>query len=131
MREEVADLGDGAVAVVGRALDQDRDAAGAVALEHELLVGGALELAGALLDGALDVVGGHVGALGLVDRGAQARVGVGVAAADAGGDRHLADELGEELAALGVERALLVLDRVPLGMSGHRAFSCAVCWRTV
>ena len=44
---------------------------------------------------------------------------VGVAAADARGDRHLADDLGEQLAALGVGRALLVLDRVPLGMSGH------------
>ena len=49
-----------AVAVVGRALDEDRDAARAVALEGELLVGRALELARALLDGALDVVGGHV-----------------------------------------------------------------------
>ena len=42
-----------------------------------------------------------------------------VTAADARGDRHLADDLGEDLAPLGVERTLLVLDGVPLGMSGH------------
>ena len=111
--EDVADLGDGAVAVVGGALHQDGHAARAVTLEGDLLVGGPLQLARALLDGALDVVGGHVDALGLVHRRAQAGVGVGVAAADARRDGHLADDLGEDLAALGVERALLVLDRVP------------------
>ena len=119
LREDVADLGDGAVAVVGRALDKDGDAARAVALELEVLVGRALELARALLDGAGDVVRGHVRALGLVDCGPQAGVGVGIAPADAGGDRHLTDDLGEELAPLGVEGALLVLDGVPFGVSGH------------
>ena len=72
--EDVADLGDGAVAVVGRAFDQDGHPARAVALEGDLLVGGPLQLARALLDGALDVVGGHVHALGLVHRRAQAGV---------------------------------------------------------
>ena len=48
----------------------------AIALELEFFVGRPLELAGALLDGARDVVGGHVGALGLVDRRAQAGVRV-------------------------------------------------------
>ena len=105
---------------------QDGDSARTVALEDELLVGGALQLARALLDGALDVVGGHVHGLGLVHRGAQAGVRDGVTAADTGRDRHLADDLGEDLPALGVERALLVLDGMPLGMSGHGSLLLAL-----
>ena len=34
-------------------------------------------------------------------------------------DGQLLDDAGEHLAALGVGGALLVLDRVPLGMAGH------------
>ena len=44
---------------------------------------------------------------------------VGIAAAGARRDRQFLDEAREDLAALGVERALLVLDRSPLGMAGH------------
>ena len=43
----------------------------------------------------------------------------GIAAAIAGGDGQLFDEAREDLAALGVGGALLVLNRVPLGMAGH------------
>ena len=44
---------------------------------------------------------------------------VGVAPADPGRGRDLADQLGEDLAALGVDGALLALDRRPLGVAGH------------
>ena len=94
-------------------------AAGPVALVVDLFVGDAGQLAGAALDRPLDVLGGHVGGLGFGDDGAQSRVHVDVAAAIPGRDGHLLDEAREQLAALGVERALLVLDRVPLGMAGH------------
>src|SRR5882672_10829432 len=53
------------------------------------------------------------------DDRAQARVHVRVAAAAAGRDGQLLDEARENPAALGVERAFLVLDRGPLGMAGH------------
>ena len=43
----------------------------------------------------------------------------GIAAAVAGRDRQFLDDAREDLAALGVGGALLVLDRVPLGMAGH------------
>src|SRR5690606_2265460 len=55
LRERMANLGDGAVAVVGQAVDHDRDAARAVALVTDLLVARAFELAGAALDRALDI----------------------------------------------------------------------------
>ena len=64
----------------------------------------------AAADGALDVFGGHVRGLGVGDDGAQARIHVGIAAAGARRDRQFLDEAREDLAALGVERALLVLD---------------------
>ena len=123
--EHVAQLADRPVAVVGERLDDDRGAAGAVPLVGHLFVGHALFFAGAAPDGPLDVVGGHVVRLGLGDDRAQPRVHVGVAAAVSGGNGQFLDDAGEDLAALGVSRALLVLDGVPLGMAGHCALSFA------
>jgi hypothetical protein len=56
--------------------------------------------------GALDHVLGHVHVQALVDRRAQPRVAGRVAAAGARRDRDLADDLGEDLAALGILRVL-------------------------
>ncbi len=89
-------------------------AAGAVALVGDLLVGDAFEFAGAALDGALDVVGGHVLGLGRGDGGAEARIAVWVsAAAGLGGYGDFLDETGEDLATFGVKRAFFVLDCGP------------------
>ena len=110
----------GAVAVVGEHLDEHGDAAGRVALVGDRLVDDALELAGAPLDGPLDGVERHRRVAGLLVHRAQRRVRVEVAAALAGRHLDLADQLGEELAARLVLRTLLVLDRRPLGMTGHR-----------
>ncbi len=79
--EGVANLADRAILVVGQDVDDDGDASGAVALVGDLVVGEALELAGAALDGALDVIGGHVLRLGGEDGGAEAGIAVRVAAA--------------------------------------------------
>src|ERR1700739_2000462 len=58
--EEVAHVGAGAGAVVGGGLDEQRDAGGPVALVDDGLQRvGVAALAGALGDGALDVVLGH------------------------------------------------------------------------
>ena len=111
--KHVADFADRAVAVVGVDVEQDRHAARAIAFERELFVGGAGQFAGTALDGALDVIGGHVLGLGREDGAAQARVGVGIAAAVFRGDADFLDETGENLAALGVKRALLVLNCGP------------------
>ena len=118
--ERVADLGAGAVAVVRRRLDEHRHAAGAVAL-----VGDGLErlgvgaLAGALRDRALDVVLGHRGVLGLLHGQRERGIALDVAAALLRRHRDGARELGEELAAAGVDDRLLVLDPRPFGMTGH------------
>ena len=110
----MANFADRAVLVVGEHLDDDGDATGAVALVGDLLVGDAFELAGAALDGALDVVGGHVLRLGRGDGAAQTGIAVGVsAAAGLGGDGDFLDQTGEDLATFGVKRALLVLDCGP------------------
>ena len=118
--EDVADLGARAVAVVGHRLDQQRDAARAVALVDDVLervdVGA---LAGALGDRALDVVLGHRGVLGLLHREPEPRVALDVAAALLRRDRDGARELGEQLAATGVDDRLLVLDPRPFRVTGH------------
>src|SRR6185369_15498813 len=88
----------------------------------ELLVRHALEIAGPLLDRALDGVVRHVDRAPLVDRGAQARVAVDVAATDAGRDRDLLDDLRPDLRLLRVGGLLLVLDLRPPIVPGHDAF---------
>ena len=123
-----ADLHRGPVAVVGEALDEHRDAVRAVALVHDRLVVGAAGLgAGAALDRAVDVVVGDRGLLRLLDGVVERRVAGRVAAADAGRDLDVLDQLGEHLAALGVDDRLLVLRGRPLGVAGHAASSSTVC----
>src|SRR5690606_34415435 len=111
LAEDVPDLAGGAVLVVGERLDQHRHARGAVALVHGRLEVAALAAAQRALDGALDVVDGHVVALRGRQGVLQGQVGGRVAAA-AGAHRGLdgADVLADDLAALLVERALLTFD---------------------
>jgi hypothetical protein len=48
-----------------------------------------------------------------LEHGSQGRVGINVSAAGSGSDLNLFDQLGKQLAPLGVSGALLVLDRCP------------------
>jgi hypothetical protein len=131
LAEGVAHLGHGAHAVVGHGVDDDGRAADAVALVADFLVAHAFEVAGGLVDVALDGVGRHVGRLGLLDRQAQARVGRRVAAAGAGRDHDFTDDAGPDLAALFVLAALAVLDIGPFAVSGHGKSSfCDVILKT-
>ena len=108
-----ADVGGRAVAVVGHRLDDDGRASGPVALVADLVV--ILRIAaGRLVDGALDVVLGHVLGAGGEDRGAQARVHVGIGHAHLGRDGDFAGELGEHLGAHRVHLALAVHDILEL-----------------
>src|SRR5690606_6840957 len=77
------------------------------------------ELAGGLLDRALDVVLRAAEGLGLVDRVAEAEVHRRVGPADAGGDVDGAAELAEELAPLGVDGVLAGRHVGGVGMSCH------------
>ena len=114
--EQMADFAGGAVLVVGEHFDDQRRAARAVGLVLRFLVGHARLLPGAAANRAIDVLARHVVGLGFSDDGPQARIHVGIAAAGARRDRQFLDQAREDLAALRVGRALLVLDGVPLGM---------------
>ncbi len=85
---------------------------GTVAFEGKFFVVGAGQFAGAALDGPLDIVGGHVLSLGGGNGGAQARIGIRIAAIFCGNADFL-DKARKNLAALGVKRALLVLNCGP------------------
>ena len=108
-----ADRGGGAVAVVGQRLDDHAYAAGA-----EALVADVLEIVGVgalgLLDRPLDVVAGHGLGAGVVDRQAQARIGVRVRHALLGRQSDVPRQLGKQLGALLVLRALAELDVLEL-----------------
>jgi hypothetical protein len=118
----VTHLRAGAVAVVRERLDEDRHAARAVALVDDGLDRrGVLIGAGALGDGALDVVLRHARFLRLGDGEGERGVAVGVPAAVTRGDGDGAHELGELGTAPSVDDLLLVLDRRPFGVAGHGA----------
>src|SRR5258708_5996976 len=119
--ERRAHFGGGAVPAVGRGLDHDRHAARAVALVHDAFDLRPLGAADGLVDRPLDVRERYVDRPGAVHREAEPEVAVGIAAALASGEHDLAGHLGEDRAAFDVVRALLALDRGPLGMAGHRS----------
>ena len=111
----------GAVAVVGQGLDDDRDAARGVALVGDRLVAHALELAGAPLDGPLDGVESaptRPAPSGTWSAGSGWPSGSPPPsrAATSTWRISLANSLPRALSC----RALLVLDRRPLGVTGHR-----------
>src|SRR5690606_3764549 len=95
----------------------------------DLLVARALELAGAALDRALDVVLRHALRLRLLDRETQAGIRCRIAAAAAGPDRDLSSELRAALAALSVLRALPEPCVGPCAVPGHvTALRCLRCF---
>jgi hypothetical protein len=116
--EGVADIGDGAIAVVSGDIDQDGGAARPVAFEHDLFDLTAFEFAGAAHDGLLDVVGRHTDRFGGQDGGAQARIPVGVPAA-ARGDHDFLDNARERFSTLGVKCRLFVLNGGPFRVARH------------
>src|SRR6266567_5154520 len=116
----MADFRERSVLVVRRDFEHQGHATGAVPLINGFFEGRAGELAGALLEGALDVVGRHVLGLRSQDRGAQPRIRVGITAGNAGRNRNFLDELGEDLPPPGVKRSLLVFDGRPFRMTRHR-----------
>ena len=113
-----AHVGSGTVAVVGQRLDDQRHAAGAIALVADLVVVLAVR-ARCLLDGAVDIVLGHVLDPGGDDGGAQAGIHVRIGQAHLRGHGDFAGKLGKELRALRILLALAVHDVGVLGMTGH------------
>src|SRR6185436_498641 len=90
------------------------------------------QLARPLLDGAVDVLGGHVDRLGARDGGPQPGIRARIAAAAPRGDCDLFDVLGENLPALRVGSTLLPLYGAPLRMTGHggTSFRCGTARST-
>ena len=114
-----ADIGGGAVAVVSQRVDNDGNAARAIAFVADFLVILAFA-ARCLVDRALDIVLRHRLRLGGIDRSAQAGVGVRIGQAHLGRHSDFAGELGEKGAALFILRAFTHHDILKLGMPGHR-----------
>src|SRR4029079_4630692 len=118
LREVGANIGSGAVPVIGERFNNDRDAAGTITLVANLVV--VLAFAAArFFHRALDRVFRHVFLPGGNDRGAQPRVHAGIGLAHFGGDRDFPRQLAEQLRFLGILPALAVHDVLELGMSGH------------
>src|ERR1039457_5411443 len=108
------------VPVVGEALHEHRDPAGRVSLIGDRLVGGPAGLEPAApADGPVDVVAGDRVPLRLLHRLVERGVPGQVSATGPGGDLDVLDQLGEQLAAPGVDDCFLVLGRGPFRVAAH------------
>ena len=99
-------------------IDDDGDSARSIALVCKLIECRIPELPASLLDGAVDIVLGHVLGLGLEDRCPEACIPFRIRAA-LGCYGDFLDELRELLSALCVSDSLLVLDCCPFAMARH------------
>ena len=115
----VADVRHGARGVVRHGVDDQRHATRSIALVGRFLNVVPLELTGAVLDGALDVVPRQRLCPPRVDRQPQASVPRRIAPAELGGHRDFAYELREQDTTLGVRRRLVVLDVLPFTVASH------------
>src|SRR5579875_484224 len=89
--EQVADFGDGTVAVVRQRLSYNCHPPRSIALIHHRFELISSQLTGALLDCPIDVIVGHGLGFGGSNRGAQARISLHVAATQPRGDGDLLD----------------------------------------
>src|SRR5699024_12702412 len=114
----LADLGGCSVDVVGAAYVYQSITAGCIAFLHDLHVVDSRAVdASAALDCATDVVGRNGVLLRLLDRVEERRVAVGVRSTVASGNLDVLDQLGKELAALGIDGSFLVFSRCPFGVT--------------
>ena len=114
--EDVADFGRGAVLVVGKNVDDESDGA------LDALVGSGnenlgLDFARALLDGAFDVVVGHLRGLGLRDESTKSGVVGGIATLRLYDDGDFFAEFREDFTFSRVRSALRALDCRPVTMT--------------
>src|SRR2546421_11794547 len=99
--KEMANLGRGAVAVVGEALDDDRDFVRRESFVcHQFINHFFTGLAGAFPDGALDGVARYRGLARRLQRRVQPRVEIGVRPSQFRGHHDFANEFADDLAAL-------------------------------
>ena len=116
----MANIGHRTYAIVRHCVHNDGRAADAIAFVTDFLIGHAVEVARGLVDIALDIVGRHIGGLGLVHCQTQARVGAQIAAALAGCDHDFTNDARPDAATFFILATLAVLDVGPFAVSCHR-----------
>ena len=120
LAEGMTHFGNGTVAVVGQALHHDGRTGRAVTFVDDGLELLAVATTGPTRDGAVDGFAGHVAGQGCRHRRTQARVVGGIRITDTGRGGDFTDQLGEDLAALGILSCLAVFDVGPFTVTCHR-----------
>lgn len=120
LTENAANLRSGPVPIISRRLYDYGHAAGGVAFINYLVeVLRFATFARSALDGPLDVIIGHALRTRSLNRAAQPRIAVGIAATALGRDANFLRQLAEYLPALRVDCAFETLNLGPLTVSGH------------
>src|SRR5439155_6742948 len=74
---------------------------------------------GALLDGAFDIVAGHIGGAAFQQHHAEARIHIWIRPADLYRDGDFLAQLGKNFAPFGIDRPFEMLYFCPFAMAGH------------
>src|SRR5450830_1407865 len=117
--ESMAHIGYRALLVIREAIYDDCGAVDAIAFIADFFVAHSLEFTSTALDGAGDVIRGHIFFFGFNYGSTQTWVEIDIAAAHASSHSDFFDEFGEYLAALGVLTAFTMLNIRPFGMPCH------------
>ncbi len=117
------DIGHRAVVVVRGALDQNGDAVRGASLENDFLVIG-LILFGGTLDGALDVVLGHILATGRLQQSAKTRVARHIRTAGLDSNRDFLTDFGKGLGHMAPSLEFSFL--AELKRSSHRSYYLSI-----
>src|SRR5437867_3098589 len=115
----MTDLRNGTITIVGHRLNQKCHTARAITFVSNLFVVNTFFFTRSASNRTINRVVGHVATLGIEDGLAQSCIAFWIAATRTRGDSDFFNKLREKFAALGIERTLLVLNTMPLRMSGH------------
>ena len=114
-----AHLTHGSVRIIGEGLNKDRYTRRPVALVGHFLVADPFKFTRSLLYRSFDIIAGHVVRARIGQRESQSRVPIWIPSPHSRRNRDLFNELCENLGALLIFGALLMLDGTPFIMTGH------------
>ena len=119
LAEKMANLSYRPVTIIGSAVNQHGHASMSIPLITHLFVRHSLKFSSTPLDRAVNSISSHVPSERFFHRSPQPGIGCAITSTRASSHGDLSDQLGKQLATLGVLGRLAKLDIGPFAVSGH------------
>lgn len=115
----MTDFSNGTITVIGHHFYEHRDPTGGIALIGELFHVVGIVVTGTASNSAIDGIAGHVSTEGFIYRCTQPRIVLNNTTTLLGGHHQFTNQLGKQLAPLGILGGLAMLNVCPLTMPCH------------